>query len=407
MDEEPIGCTKIKEKIREQVMLSIDMTMECDDTLLEELIDSALIECEEYIPYRDKLRIKKEIYNTLRKFDVLSELLEDDEITDIMVNGTSDIYIDKKGVMQPSGLRFETCEKLENVIQHIVSGHNRVVNETNPIVDVRMEDGSRVNIVLPPVAVDGPALTIRKFPKSDFTMDRYVEMGAISCEAADFLKTAVKAGYNIFISGGTGSGKTTFLNVLSAFIPVTERVITIEDSAELRIQGIDNIVRLETRNANLEGKNEITMSDLIKSSLRMIPSRIIVGEVRGSEALDMMQAMNTGHDGSLSTGHANSAQDMISRLETLVLMAKDFPIQAIRRQIASAIDIIVHLGRLRDRSRKVLEISEVLYCDGEVVLNPLFEYCDGAETENILFKTDNVMKKTGKLLRKDQLLKVK
>lgn len=400
MAEEPYRYSKIKEKIKEQVMLGIDMTMECGDELLEEIIDSALVECDEYIPYRDKMRIKKEIYNSLRRFDVLSELLEDDEITDIMVNGTSDIYIDKNGVMQSSGLRFDTSEKLEDVIQNIVAGHNRVVNESNPIVDVRMEDGSRVNIVLPPVAVNGPALTIRKFPKSDFTMDRFIDMGTISHEAAEFLKIAVKAGYNIFISGGTGSGKTTFLNVLSAFIPNTERVITIEDSAELRIQGIDNIVRLETRNANLEGKNEITMSDLIKSSLRMVPSRIIVGEVRGAEALDMMQAMNTGHDGSLSTGHANSAQDMISRLETLVLTAKDFPLQAIRRQIASALDIIVHLGRLRDRTRRVLEISEILYYDGDIVLNTLFQYDDKAECGGCLIKTDNAMKNTGKIIRK-------
>lgn len=400
MAEEPYRYSKIKEKIKEQVMLGIDMTMECGDELLEEIIDSALVECDEYIPYREKMRIKKEIYNSLRRFDVLSELLEDDEITDIMVNGTSDIYIDKNGVMQSSGLRFDTSEKLEDVIQNIVAGHNRVVNESNPIVDVRMEDGSRVNIVLPPVAVNGPALTIRKFPKSDFTMDRFIDMGTISHEAAEFLKIAVKAGYNIFISGGTGSGKTTFLNVLSAFIPNTERVITIEDSAELRIQGIDNIVRLETRNANLEGKNEITMSDLIKSSLRMVPSRIIVGEVRGAEALDMMQAMNTGHDGSLSTGHANSAQDMISRLETLVLTAKDFPLQAIRRQIASALDIIVHLGRLRDRTRRVLEISEILYYDGDIVLNTLFQYDDKAECGGCLIKTDNAMKNTGKIIRK-------
>lgn len=398
MDAGMVSYAKVKEKIKEQVMAAIDMTEECNDELLGDIIGSALAECDEYIPYRDMARIKREIYNSLRRFDVLSELLEDDDITDIMVNGTSDIYIDKHGVMQPSGLRFETTEKLENVIQHIVAGHNRVVNETNPIADVRLDDGSRVNIVLPPVAINGPALTIRKFPKSDFTMEKYISMETITDEAADFLEILVKAGYNIFISGGTGSGKTTFLNVLSGFIPETERIITIEDSAELRIQGKDNIVRLETRNANLEGKNEITMSDLIKSSLRMIPSRIIVGEVRGVEALDMMQAMNTGHDGSLSTGHANSAKDMISRLETLVLTAKDFPLQAIRRQIASALDIIVHLGRLRDRTRRVMEISEILYSDGDIVLNPLYTYDDGSG-KGRLVKTENVMKNTGKLKR--------
>ena len=400
MDEGACRYQQLKKSLKEQVISKIDMTEDCDDEVLSQIIDSVLLEQAEYIAYRDMLRLKKDIYNSLRRYDVLSELLEDETITDIMVNGTSEIYVDKGGVMQASGYYFETKEKLENVIQQIVAGHNRIVNETSPIVDVRMKDGSRVNVVLPPVAINGPILTIRKFPKRDFTMDKYIEMNTLSVEAGEFLNGLVKSKYNIFISGGTGTGKTTFLNVLSGCIPKEERVITIEDSAELRIPGINNIVRLETRNANLEGKNEITMSDLIKSSLRMIPSRIVVGEVRGVEAFDMIQAMNTGHDGSLSTGHANSAMDMLIRLETLMLMAKDFPLQAVRRQIASAIDIVIHLGRLRDRTRKVMEISEVLYEDGEYVLNRLFEYEENVNGGNLVRTGNNLvndvkMKKAG------------
>lgn len=400
MDEGACRYQQLKKSLKEQVISKIDMTEDCDDEVLSQIIDSVLLEQAEYIAYRDMLRLKKDVYNSLRRYDVLSELLEDETITDIMVNGTSEIYVDKGGVMQASGYYFETKEKLENVIQQIVAGHNRIVNETSPIVDVRMQDGSRVNVVLPPVAINGPILTIRKFPKRDFTMDKYIEMNTLSVEAGEFLDGLVKSKYNIFISGGTGTGKTTFLNVLSGCIPKEERVITIEDSAELRIQGINNIVRLETRNANLEGKNEITMSDLIKSSLRMIPSRIVVGEVRGIEAFDMIQAMNTGHDGSLSTGHANSAMDMLIRLETLMLMAKDFPLQAVRRQIASAIDIVIHLGRLRDRTRKVMEISEVLYEDGEYVLNRLFEYEENVNGGNLVRTGNNLvndvkMKKAG------------
>jgi len=397
MDERTYRYYSIKKRLKEEVVSKIDMTQDCDDDLLAEIIDNALFEFSEYISYRDMLKLKKEIYNSLRRFDVLSELLEDDEITDIMVNGTSEIYVDKKGVMQPTGYCFDSVEKLEDVIQKIVAGHNRVVNESNPIVDVRMNDGSRVNVVLPPVAINGPIITIRKFPKQDFTMERYLEMNTLSEEAATFLKKIVKSRYNIFVSGGTGTGKTTFLNVLSGCIPLDERIITIEDSAELRIQGVNNIVRLETRNANLEGRNEITMSELIRSSLRMIPSRIIVGEVRGIEAFDMIQAMNTGHDGSLSTGHANSAIDMLLRLETLLLMAKEFPLQAVRRQIASAIDIVIHLGRLRDRSRRVMEISEVLYENGEYILNKLFEYEEDDKGAGMLKRTGNVLVNDSKL----------
>ena len=314
------------------------------------------------------------------------------------------VSIDKSGKMVKTDYSFESAEKLDNVIQHIVASHNRIVNESNPIVDARMPDGSRVNIVLPPIAINGPVITIRKFPKMDFTMDKFIEMGTITGEAAHFLQILVEAKYNVFISGGTGSGKTTFLNVLSGFIPSGERIITIEDSAELRIQGIDNIVRLETRNANLEGDGEITMSDLIKSSLRMIPSRIIIGEIRGGEALDMIQAMNTGHDGSLSTGHANSAMDMINRLETLILTARDFPMEAVKRQVGSAIDIMIHLGRLKDRTRRVMEISEVCFEKDEIVLNKLYEFDeevrnDGCVYEGRLVRTKNQMRYTDKLKR--------
>ena len=391
----------IKARIRDKVLEEIDMTTDCDEETLMEHINTALIDSGEFIPYRDMLRIKKEIFNSLRRFDVLSELLEDDEITDIMVNGLSEIYIDKNGEMKPSGLRFESMQKLEDVIQQIVAGHNRVVNESNPIADVRLRDGSRVNIVLPPVAINGPIVTIRKFPKNDFTMDRFIELGTITEEAADYLKKLVVCGYNIFISGATGSGKTTFLNVLSGYIPKNERIITIEDSAELRIQGIDNIVRLETRNANLEGANEVTMSDLIRSSLRMIPSRVIVGEVRGKEIIDMIISMSCGHDGSLSSGHANSSKELIGRLETMMLTYQDFPLQAARRQIASALDIVIHIGRLRDRRRRVMEISEVVYENNDIVLSPLFLFEDDGKGGGQLLKTKNRLLNTDKLKRRD------
>lgn len=395
---------EVKKYIREQVILDIDMTRECPDEMLMKCINEKLLEYPEYISFKDKVRLQRDIYNSLRRFDILSELLEDESITDIMVNGPENIFIDKSGKMVKTDYSFESAEKLDNVIQHIVASHNRIVNESKPIVDARMPDGSRVNIVLPPIAINGPVITIRKFPKMDFTMDKFIEMGTITGEAAHFLQILVEAKYNVFISGGTGSGKTTFLNVLSGFIPSGERIITIEDSAELRIQGIDNIVRLETRNANLEGDGEITMSDLIKSSLRMIPSRIIIGEIRGGEALDMIQAMNTGHDGSLSTGHANSAMDMINRLETLILTARDFPMEAVKRQVGSAIDIMIHLGRLKDRTRRVMEISEVCFEKDEIVLNKLYEFDeevrnDGCVYEGRLVRTKNQMRYTDKLKR--------
>ncbi len=358
-------------------------------------IDSALIKYPDYIPIRMKKYIKKCIINEIIGYDVISELLEDDDITDIMVNGMSDIFYERLGGICRYDKGFSSTAKLFNIIQHIAAGHNRIVNESEPIVDVRLSDGSRVNIVLPPVAVNGPIVTIRKFPKHDFTLEKLIEIESITKEAADFLKMLVAAKYNIFISGGTGTGKTTFLNALSNYIPSDERIVTIEDSAELRIQGVDNIVRLETRNANFEGNNEITMRDLIKSSLRMRPDRIIVGEVRGEETLDMLQAMNTGHDGSISTGHANSPKDMIARLETLVLMAGNMPLDAIRRQIGSALDILVHLGRIKDGKRKTLDISEVMYDDNNVHLNQLFKYDDKMG----LIRTGNDMNDCSKLER--------
>lgn len=312
--------------------------------------------------------------------DILQEILDDNEVTEIMINSASQIFIEKDGRMSLWEKEFESQQKLYDIVQQMVSKSNRIINESSPIVDARLPDGSRVNVVLPPIALEGPVVTIRKFPEEPITIEKLIELGSIHEEAALFLEKLVVSGYNFFISGGTGSGKTTFLNVLSNFIPKDERVITIEDSAELQIKNIPNLVRLEARNSNVEGKNEVTIRDLIKSALRMRPTRIVVGEVRNEAAIDVLQAMNTGHDGSLSTGHANSTKDMLSRLETLVLMGMDIPLMAVRKQIASAIDIVVHLGRLRDKSRKVLEISEVLQCvDGEIEINPLY-----------LFKEDGI-----------------
>ncbi|MBE5937619.1 MAG: CpaF family protein [Lachnospiraceae bacterium] len=345
-----------------------------DDTKLLEYIDECILEIPEYITLRDRIRLRNDVYNSLRRYDVLSELLEDDSISDIMINGAGDIFIEHNGHMERSTKVFENTRKLEDIIQILVAGHNRIVNESNPIADVRLKDGSRVNIVLPPIAIDGPVVTIRKFPKMDFTMEKYIEIGTITVEAAHFLEDAVKNRMSMIVSGGTGSGKTTFLNVLSGFIPADERVITIEDSAELRLQNIKNLVRMETRNANIEGDNEVDIRSLIKTSLRMRPDRIIVGEVRGREAIDMLQAMNTGHNGSLSTCHANSATDLITRLETLVLLENAFPIEAVRRQISSALDIIVHVGRMPDKSRKLMEITEVLRKDNDIILNPIFKF---------------------------------
>ena len=329
----------------------------------------------------DRIRLEREIFSSIRKLDILQGLLDDPDVTEIMINGVDPIYVEKEGKLIKREERFER-EKLEDVIQQIVAGCNRTVNEASPIVDARLDDGSRVNVVLSPIALNGPILTIRRFPRSPMKMDDLIRFGSITPELVEFLRKLVKAKYNIFISGGTGSGKTTFLNVLSEFIPCEERVITIEDSAELQIAGIDNLVRLETRNSNVEGCSPISIRDLIKSALRMRPDRVIVGEVRGAEALDMLQAMNTGHDGSLSTGHANSASDMLSRLETMVIMGMDLPLTAIKKQIASGIDILIHLGRLRDRSRKLLQINEIEgFVDGEIITRVLYEFEEEYEDE--------------------------
>lgn len=366
----------IWENIKSQVVEEINACERMEDEQLMELIDQKLFEQSEknYIPLKEKIRLKKSLFDMFRRLGPLQELVDDPSVTEIMVNGSKEIFIEKDGRTQKWQKKFEDEDQLEDLIQKIVGRVNRIVNRATPICDAMLEDGSRVNIVLPPIALNGPVLTIRKFPEV-FSMRRLVGNGTISKEAAEFLSVLVRCGYNIFVSGGTGSGKTTFLNALSEYIPKDSRVITMEDAAELQIQHVDNLVRLETRNENIEGEGEISMGELIRAALRMNPDRIIVGEVRGKEALDMLSAMNTGHDGSLSTGHANSPADMLRRLESMVLMGADLPLIAIQRQIASAIDILVHIGRLRDKSRKILAITEVGECEnGEISLYPIFEF---------------------------------
>lgn len=371
--------------IRHKVYQNLDVGHDITDDELYQVIDRCIYEAsrEKIISIRQKEELRSRLYNSIKKLDILQELLDDDEITEIMVNGTECIFYEKQGRIKKWDRQFESEEKLADIAQRIAAMSNRMVNEASPIVDTRLNDGSRVNIVLPPVAIDGPVITIRKFYDTPLTIERLIELGSITPEAACFLEKLVKSRYNIFISGGTGSGKTTFLNVLSDYIPSDERVITIEDSAELQLHNISNMVRLEARMANAEGGNAVSIRDLIKSSLRMRPDRIVVGEVRGAEALDMLQAMNTGHDGSLSTGHSNSPKDMLTRLETMVLMGMSMPVDAIRTQIASAIDIIVHLARQRDKSRKVVQIAEVgNYQNGEIELTPLFKYVEKGETKD-------------------------
>ena len=337
------------------------------------------------ISIRQKEELEESVFNAIRRLDVLQELLEDDTITEIMINGKDDIFLERNGHITKWDKSFENEERLEDIAQKIASLSNKIVNISSPIADTRLEDGSRVSIVLPPVALNGPVITIRKFYKDALTMEKLIETGSLTQEAADFLKMAVKSKYNIFISGGTGSGKTTFLNALSEFIDNDERVITIEDAAELQINHVKNLVRLEARDANIEGKNEVTIRDLIRASLRMRPDRIIVGEVRGKETLDMVQAMSTGHDGSLSTGHGNGPKDMMTRLETMILMGIDMPVAGIRHQLTSAIDIIIHLGRLRDKTRRVLQIAEVVGVSrGEVKFNKLFEFAENAESNGLV-----------------------
>ena len=369
-------------QVREMVAGRLDLTRNVDDDEIREMIAAIVAEESKrsYLSLKEKREIMEGVFNSMRGLDVLQPLVDDPSITEIMINGPHSVFVEQGGRLYQKDISFETNEKLENVILNIVSKVNRTVNEANPIVDARLLDGSRVNVVLPPIALNGPTVTIRKFPEDPMTVQKLIAYGSITEEVAELLERMVRAKYNIFISGGTGSGKTTFLNALSNFIPKDERLITIEDSAELQIKGIANLVRLETRNANMEGKGEITIRDLIRSSLRMRPERIVVGEVRGAEALDMLQAMNTGHDGSLSTGHSNSTKDMLSRLETMVLSGNQIPIEAIRQQIASAIDIIIQLSRLRDKTRRTIEISEVAgYENGSIRINPLYRFVETGE----------------------------
>lgn len=378
--------TSQKEMILQRIHQKMDYTKELKDEEIKGLIGDCLAEYtqESFLSLEQKERLGKELFYAIRKLDILQEILEDSEITEIMINGPDSIFVEKQGALYSWQDSFSSKEKLEDIIQQITAKCNRVVNEASPIVDARLEDGSRVNVVLAPVALNGPIVTIRRFPQKPLCMEELIRIGSLTEEAAFFLRILVQAGYNIIISGGTGSGKTTFLNSLSQYIPREERIITIEDSAELQIIDAPNLVRLETRNATAEGCSGITIRDLIRTSLRMRPDRIIVGEVRGGEASDLLQCLNTGHDGSLSTGHANSAKDMLSRLETMVLMGSELPLSAVRRQIASGVDIIIQLGRFRDRTRKVVEIAEVIGMEGEEIkLESLWKYEEEASEKEI------------------------
>ncbi|MDD4095856.1 MAG: CpaF family protein [Oscillospiraceae bacterium] len=392
-------------EIRQYISENLSLSQMSDDELEEKVQDLVEVRIgDRYCSIEKRVSIVQRIYSSIRGFGLLDSIMNDDDITEVMINGPENVFIEKSGRVIRLDSQFESQRRLEDVIQRIVGLSGREVNQSNPICDTRLADGSRVNVVLPPIALCGPTLTIRKFSKTPMTVEKLIKYGSITEEIAEMLHILVKSKYNIFISGGTGSGKTTFLNALSNYIPKDERVITIEDSAELQIKGVENIVSLETRNANTSGSGSITIRDLIKSSLRMRPERIVVGEVRGGEALDMLQAMNTGHDGSLSTGHANSTEDMLSRLETMVLQgAPGLPLEAIRQQIASALDIIIHLSRLRDKTRKTMEITEVVgYKDGKIVLNPLyvFEEDDKSTLEKVsggLARTGNPMQNVHKL----------
>lgn len=393
------------EILYEQVMLRLDMTKETGEEELQEVIRSVLEEAgkEEFLPLSEKIRIGRQLFNSFRRLDILQDLIEDESVTEIMVNGTENIFYERDGRLFKTDRHFLSEDRLCDVIQQIVGGANRYVNESSPIVDARLADGSRVNVVLKPVAVNGPVMTIRKFPSDAITMEQLVNMKSLTQEAADFIRGLVYSKYNIFVSGGTGAGKTTFLNAMSDYIPKDERIITIEDNAELRIQGVENLVSLEARGANLEGEGAVTIRDLIKSALRMRPDRIIVGEVRGDETVDMISsAMLNGHSGSMSTGHANNPEDMLHRLETMMMMGIDLPLPAIQRQLASALDIIIHLGRLRDKSRRVLRIEEILgYSEGRINTKTLFEFREeGMENEKI----KGFLVKVGELENREKLV---
>ena len=401
--EQAVKVSEYFAALKEQILERVDLSREVPDEEMQDLIDEVVLSCgrEQHLTLNEKCRLKKELFHALRKMDVLQELLDEPEVTEIMVNGMDGIFLEKNGKLMRWEKNFYSRERILDVIQQMAGACNRVVNESQPIVDARLENGDRVHVVLPPVAVNGPIITIRRFPKSPITMERLLELGSISGEEMLFLKDAVRSGYSILIAGGTGSGKTTFLNALSQYIPKDERVIVIEDTAELQIQNVENLVRMETRASGVEDCREITIRDLIRASLRMRPSRIIVGEVRGAETFELLTCLNTGHDGSISTCHANSPQDTIARLETMVLMGMELPLQAIRRQIASGIDLIVYLGRLRDKSRRLLEITEVTGMEGEqVVLKPLFS-C--RETGEVSGRICGVQCKTGDMKNIEKL----
>ena len=393
------------ELLYDQVMHRLDMTKETGEEELQEIIRHVIDEegKREFLSLGEKIRISRELFNAFRRLDILQDLIEDDEITEIMVNGTENIFYEKGGRLYQTDRHFISEERLGDVIQQIVGEANRYVNETSPIVDARLKDGSRVNVVLKPVAVNGPVMTIRKFPSDAVTMRQLVRMGSLTKEAAEFIEKLVCSKYNIFVSGGTGAGKTTFLNAMSDYIPKEERIITIEDNAELQIQGVANLVRLEARGPNLEGEGAVTIRDLIRSALRMRPDRIIVGEVRGEETVDMISsAMLNGHSGSMSTGHANNPADMLRRLETMMMMGIDLPLQAIQRQIASALDIIIHLGRLRDKSRRVLQIEEILgFNDGRILTKTLYEFREEGMNDE---KVKGCLVKVGDIENKGKLL---
>ncbi len=407
----------MQEETLAKLAMEIKRFLLSDAVLLSRASDEQLIaRISEIVDYKignarilsqDKQRVIRMVFSSIRGLGILDEILSDDSITEIMINGPDNIFVEKSGQVYRLNRKFESQRHLEDVIQKIVGKAGKEVNQANPIVDTRLPDGSRVNVVLPPISLLGPIVTIRKFSKTPMTVEQLIRYGSITPDVAVVLQRLVRAKYNIFISGGTGSGKTTFLNALSNFIPGDERIITIEDSAELQIRNIQNLVSLETRNANTSGKGEITIRDLIKSALRMRPERIVVGEVRGAEALDMLQAMNTGHDGSLSTGHANSTKDMLSRLETMVLQGNaGLPLAAVRQQIASALDIVIHLSRLRDKSRKTMEITEVLGCkNGEIILNPLYVFKESSEST--LDKVEGMLVRTGNALQNDQKLRLR
>ena len=405
MAQEMMG--KAQEDIRKKILENINLTKTEDDMLedqVREEVDRYFRG--KYVSIEDKALLVDQIFSAIRGFGLLDTIINDSTVTEVMINGPNEIFIEKSGKLMRMEERFESEENLLDIVQRIVALAGREVNQANPIVDTRLRDGSRVNVVLRPISLKGPIVTIRKFSKEPMTVERLIQYGSITPQIADVLKLLVKAKYNIFICGGTGSGKTTFLNAISNFIPSDDRVITIEDSAELQIANVDNLVSLETRNANTAGAGAITIRDLIKSALRMRPDRIVVGEVRGAEALDMLQAMNTGHDGSLSTGHANSTRDMLSRLETMVLTgAEGLPLDAVRQQIASAVDIIVHLSRLRDRSRKTMEITEVVkYEEGKIQLNPLYVFQE--DERSTVDKVVGTLKRTGNPMMNDFKLRL-